>query len=196
MQAWTVSPRNVINDVSYCNNWNGKEMWVMYWKRKRKIKKKKKKRSLIWMNGDSFGSFTNFEHIEVSIKSNYDHLILKFDLLYPSLEGAVSCFLKQITAKEISYSIIPGGGKIFLSPCLLLVLWAWNCSKYCMHQTLYCWHCVKKMKILSVMEKASGTSVVNSRREIVLPINSSLLELTSKVSEPFFISLKTFFMQF
>lgn len=52
----------------------------------------------------------------------------------------------------------------------------------------------KKMKILSVMEKASGTSVVNSAREIVWPINSSLLELTSKVSETFFLSLKTFFL--
>lgn len=51
----------------------------------------------------------------------------------------------------------------------------------------------EKKKILSIMVKASGTSDVSSRREIALPINSSLLELTSKVPEPFSISLKTFF---
>lgn len=64
-----------------------------------------------------------------------------------------------------------------------------------MHYTLYCWKCMKKKKkILSITEKASGTSDVSSRREIALPINSSLLELTSKVPEPFSISLKTFFL--
>lgn len=54
----------------------------------------------------------------------------------------------------------------------------------------------EKKEILSVTEKASGTLEVSFRREIALPINSSLLELASKVPEPFSISLKTFLIQF
>lgn len=44
-----------------------------------------------------------------------------------------------------------------------------------------------------VREKPSGTLDVSYKRQIVIPINLSLLELTSKVPEPFFHSLKIFY---
>ena len=51
-------------------------------------------------------------------------------------------------------------------------------------------------KILSDREKTSGTLDVSYTRQIVILINLSLLELTSKVPEPFFLFTEEFFMQF
>lgn len=50
--------------------------------------------------------------------------------------------------------------------------------------------------ILSDREKASGTLDVSYKRQIVILINLSLLEVTSKVPEPFFSIHRGFFMQF
>ena len=50
--------------------------------------------------------------------------------------------------------------------------------------------------ILSEREKASGTLDVSYKRQIVMLINLSLLEVTSKVPEPFFSIQGGFFMQF
>lgn len=139
------------------------------------------------------GSFTHSEHIEeTSIKSKCDHLILNSDFLCPSFQRASSCFLKQITTKTISYSVIlsvsqPRFVIIAMSVKLFKILHAPYIILSEMHE---------RKKILSVMKKASGTSDVSSRREIALPINSSLLELTSEVPEPFSISLKTSLMRF
>jgi len=44
---------------------------------------------------------------------------------------------------------------------------------------------IHEKKIIDVIGKASGTSDVRSSRQIVLPINSSLIELTSEVPEIF-----------
>lgn len=47
-------------------------------------------------------------------------------------------------------------------------------------------------KFLVMEKKASGTFHVSFKRQIVIPINLSLLELTSKVPEPFLPSWRNF----
>lgn len=70
--------------------------------------------------------FTNSVHMEeISIKSKCNHLILNSVLLCPSLQRASSRFLKQITAKPKSYSVILKGG------------WAFSQAQVC-H---YCFKC-------------------------------------------------------
>lgn len=158
VQAWTISLRSVGNDkratvISGMES-RHKNGDVLGEKKKRSNLDVWRLRSLVFKTA----SFTHSEHIEeISIKSKCDHFILNSDLLCPSLQRSSSHFLKQITAKTRSYSVILGGeGGQFLSPSLSLLLWVWNCSRYYRPHTLYCWKCMKKRKSSVLWRKPLG----------------------------------------
>lgn len=131
-------------------------------------------------------SFTHSEHIEeVSIKSKCSHLILNSGLLCPSLQRASSSFLKRITAKSKRFSVILKEGWSFFKPKFVIIALSVNFFRILHTAWIIISENHEKKKIHSVTEKTSGISGVSLRREIALPINSSLPELTSKVPEPF-----------
>lgn len=131
-------------------------------------------------------SFKYSEHIEeVSIKTKRSHLILNSVLLCPSLQKASSSFLKQITAKSKSFSVILKERWAFFKPEFVIIALSVKFFRILHTARVIMLENREKEKLLSVTEKASGISDVSLRREIALPINSSLPELTSKVPEPF-----------